>query len=144
METEDTKEPSEVTKEPLKVKKRGRGRPKKSEMPSNQKRPVGRPKGTQAIINEYRDRMLASPKSTRVLEAIFDAALDPEHKNQSAAWKLIIDRIAPTSAFEQEITKGGGTNAINIKIETIGAPNVTVGDEEEPLDAEFTPVEPNE
>ena len=131
---------SKKNKEPLvSLEKRTKlGRPKKSEMPSNQKRPVGRPKGTQAVINEYRDRMLASPKSVKVLDAIFDAALDPEHKNQAAAWKLVIDRIAPTSAFEQEITTGGGTNSIKIKIETIGAPKATV--EPEALDADWEPM----
>jgi hypothetical protein len=82
---------------------------------------IGRPKGTATIINEYRDRMLASPKSARVLEAIFDAALDPEHKHQASAWKLVIDRVAPTAAFEQEIIKGGGKSAIQINITGIGA-----------------------
>jgi hypothetical protein len=86
---------------------------------------IGRPKGTATIINEYRDRMLASPKSARVLEAIFDAALDPEHKHQASAWKLVIDRVAPTAAFEQEIIKGGGKSAIQINITGIGASSVT-------------------
>ena len=63
------------------VKKRGRGRPRKSEVaavkPGN-KGVVGRPKGDAAIINEYKARMLASPKSRKVLETIFDAALDDD------------------------------------------------------------------
>ena len=50
------------------VKKRGRGRPRKSEVaavkPGN-KGQVGRPKGDAAIINEYKARMLASPKSRK-------------------------------------------------------------------------------
>ena len=55
-----------------------------------------------------------------VLDAIFDAALDPDNKNQAAAWKLVMDRVAPTSAFEQEITKGGGKSAIQINITGVG------------------------
>ena len=55
------------------IKKRGRGRPRKSEVaavkPGN-KGVVGRPKGDAAIINEYKARMLASPKSRKVLETI--------------------------------------------------------------------------
>ena len=85
---------------------------------------IGRPKGTAAVINEYRDRMLASPKSAKVLEAIFDAALDPEHKHQASAWKLVLDRVAPTAAFEQEIIKGGGKSAIQINITGIGGATV--------------------
>ena len=53
--------------------KRSRGRPKKSEIAKAGKTgKVGRPKGTAAIINDYRDRMLASPKSRAVLESIFN------------------------------------------------------------------------
>ena len=115
-------------------KKKKVGRPRKTDLPSNQKRPVGRPKGTQAIINDYRDRMLASPKSRRVLDAIFEAALDNDHKNQAAAWKLVMDRIAPTAAFEKEILKGGnGRNALQITINTVGEPKITG----ETIDGEF-------
>ena len=88
---------------------------------------VGRPKGDASIINEYKARMLASPKSSKVLEAIFDAALDNEHKNQAAAWKLVIDRIAPVAAFEKDVIKNGGSNSISINIS--GVPSVKVGND---------------
>lgn len=101
---------------------RKKGRPTKNELSSNIKRnAVGRPKGDAAIINEYKARMLSSPKSRKVLDAIFDAALDNEHKNQAAAWKLIVDRIVPVSSFEQDIIKQGGRSAIQINITGIGA-----------------------
>ena len=83
----------------------------------------GRPKGDAAIINEYKVRMLNSPKSAKVLEAIFDAALDNEHKNQAAAWKLIVDRIVPVSAFEQA-KQGSGTPNISINISGLSSPSV--------------------
>jgi hypothetical protein len=74
-------------------------------------------------MDEYKARMLNSPKSARVLEAIFDAALDNDHKAQSAAWKLIIDRIAPVSAFE--LAKSGGqTPQISINITGLTQPTV--------------------
>jgi hypothetical protein len=102
--------------------KRKVGRPPKSELSSNIKRnAVGRPKGDAAIINEYKARMLSSPKSRKVLDAIFDAALDNEHKNQAAAWKLIVDRIVPVSSFEQDVIKQGGRSAIQINITGLGA-----------------------
>ena len=98
--------------------KRKAGRPKKGEIVAKKKgnRELrGRPAGDKAIMDEYKARMLNSPKSARVLEAIFDAALDPEHKAQSAAWKLIVDRIVPVSSFEQ-VKQGGGAPAISINI----------------------------
>ena len=108
--------------------KRKIGRPPKSELSTNTKRNVvGRPKGDAAIINEYKARMLSSPKSRKVLDAIFDAALDNDHKNQAAAWKLVVDRIVPVSVFEQEVVKQGGRSAIQINITGIGA---TVNDSE--------------
>ena len=81
---------------------------------------VGRPKGDAAIINDYKARMLASPKSRKVLETIFDAALDNDHKNQAAAWKLVMDRVLPVGAFEREVIKDGGRSSIQINISGVG------------------------
>lgn len=127
--------------------KRTRGRPRKDVVSSNKKgkglgNPIGRPKGDAAIINEYKARMLSSPKSRKVLDAIFDAALDNEHKNQAAAWKLVMDRILPVGAFEKEVMQGAGRNAIQINI--TGVPNVNVGKPEEPIDGDFTDVDNND
>ena len=109
----------------------GRGRPKKSEVEAVKKgnrRAVGRPKGDAGIMNEYKARMLASPKSRKVLDAIFSAALDDDHKNQAAAWKLVMDRVAPTALFEKEVIKEGGRSAIQINITGVGAAEVASGD----------------
>jgi hypothetical protein len=101
-----------------------KGRPPKSDLKEiKESRSVGRPKGDAAIINEYKLRMLNSPKSAKVLEAIYDAALNDEHKNQAAAWKLIVDRIVPVSAFEATKT-GGGTPQISINISGLSSPTV--------------------
>jgi len=101
-----------------------RGRPKKTDLISKKRgnRELrGRPAGDRAIMDDYKARMLNSPKSARVLEAIFDAALDPDHKAQSAAWKLIVDRIVPVSSFEQ-VKQGGGMPTISINISSLGQP----------------------
>ena len=103
-------------------------RPKKSELEAvktKNKGIIGRPKGDKAIIDEYKARMLNSPKSAKVLESIFDAALNDEHKNQAAAWKLIVDRIVPVSAFEQA-KQGGGTPAVSINIMGLGQASTVV------------------
>ena len=86
------------------------GRPKKSAVASKttgKRNAVGRPKGDAAVINEYKARMLASPKSRKVLDSILSAALDDDHKNQAAAWKLCMDRLLPVSYFEKDKASGG-------------------------------------
>ena len=101
-------------------------RPKKSDLATvknKNKGIIGRPKGDTAIINEYKARMLNSPKSAKVLEAIYDAALNDDHKNQAAAWKLIVDRIVPVSAFEAS-KHGGSTPQISINISGLSSPTV--------------------
>ena len=84
----------------------------------------GRPKGDASKINEYKARMLSSPKSKHVLNTIFDAALDDNHKNQSAAWKLVMDRILPVAAFEKDIVQNNGKSAIQINITGVGTADV--------------------
>lgn len=105
------------------------GRPKKVD---NSKRKVGRPKGDAAAIEEYKARLLASPKSRKVIDAIFNAALDNEHKHQSAAWKLLADRIMPLSYFEKDKLSGGKA-AVNITITGMNDPSVDVT----PIEGEY-------
>jgi hypothetical protein len=117
------------------IQKRGRGRPKKGEVVAKKEgnRGVrGRPPGDAAIINEYKARMLASPKSTKVMDAIFNAALDDEHKNQAAAWKLLMDRMLPVSYFEKD-KMSQGKNSVNITITGVGA---KISDDDDIIDVE--------
>ena len=120
-----------------KVKKAGRPSKKALAAVKNKNTGViGRPKGDTAIINEYKQRMLNSPKSARVLEAIYDAALNDDHKNQAAAWKLIVDRIVPVSAFEAS-KSGGSMPSISINISGLNSPTV----EAEEIVADVTDVQ---
>jgi len=110
------------------------GRPRKRAVASKKRGgrgQVGRPKGDAAIINDYKARMLASPKSRKVLDTIFDAALDDNHKNQSAAWKLVMDRILPVAAFEKDVIKSGGKNSISINITGVGATTISASEDED-------------
>lgn len=125
--------PSEETPKPI-------GRPTKAELKAKSpggRGKRGRPKGDAAIINEYKARMLRSPKSKKVMAAIFDAALDNEHKHQAVAWKLIMGRIAPAAAFEDEVVKNAKGNHITISIS--GVPSVKVGNEE--VEGEFEEIQ---
>ncbi len=110
-----------------------RGRPRKADVAAKKagnRNAVGRPKGDQAIINEYRSRMLASPKSAKVLEKIYEAALDDGHKNQSAAWKLLMDRLLPLSYFEKNGAQGG-RSSVNITITGVNGETTIIGEASE-------------
>jgi hypothetical protein len=104
-----------------------RGRPKKTDIVSKKRgnRELrGRPAGDAAILNEYKARMLASPKSAKVLEKVFEIALNDEHSGQMAAMKLVLDRIVPASAFDTAKGNNGGTPQISINITGLTSPVV--------------------
>ena len=82
-------------------KKRGRGRPKKTEVEAKKKRGVvGRPPGEAARIKEFHARLLATSGET-VINTIISKALDNDDKDQVACLKMCIDRVLPMSYFEK-------------------------------------------
>jgi hypothetical protein len=142
MSSDDTLEAQVAARKEINLKKRPRGRPKKKEIKAKtagSRGKVGRPKGDASIINEYKARMLASPKSELVLQTIFDAALDNDHKNQAAAWKLVMDRILPVGAFEKEVIKDNGRSAIQINITGVGSTEILGSPEDgSTIEGEYT------
>ena len=118
-----------------------RGRPRKDSVlakKAGNRGQVGRPKGDAAIMNEYKARMLASPKSAKVLESILNAALDDDHKNQAAAWKIVVDRMLPVGMFEKDVLSSGGKNSIQINITGVGGASVVgSSDESDIIDGEI-------
>tara|TARA_B100001093_G_C26751223_1_gene981242 strand:+ start:652 stop:1020 length:369 start_codon:yes stop_codon:yes gene_type:complete len=113
------------------TEKRKAGRPKKSLIQSKKegnRNKVGRPKGDADAIKEYKARLLASPKSRKVLDSILNAALDDDHKNQAAAWKLLVDRLMPLSYFDKD-KASGGRSAVNITITGVGGEITPIGGE---------------
>jgi hypothetical protein len=109
-----------------------RGRPPKKAIEAKKagnRNAVGRPKGDAAAINEYKARLLASPKSRKVLDSILNAALDDEHKNQSAAWKLLMDRLLPISYFEKDKLTNG-KSSVNITITGVDGNTTIIGEKE--------------
>jgi hypothetical protein len=137
-------ENSQETNSPTKKK---RGRPRKKDIEAKKagnRKAVGRPKGDADAIREYKARLLASPKSRKVLDSILNAALDDEHKNQAAAWKLLVDRLMPLSYFDKD-KMGGGKSAVNITITGVGGDTTIIGDkEQDALEGEYINLNPSE
>ena len=123
-----------------------KGRPPKKDIAAKKqgnRKAVGRPKGDADAIREYKARLLASPKSRKVMDSILNAALDDEHKNQAAAWKLVMDRLMPLSYFD-EAKNTGGKAAVNITITGVGGETTIIGEQEEALDGDFINLNPSE
>ena len=111
-----------------------RGRPSKKALAEARKQPVGRPRGDASAIEEFKARLMNSPKSRKVLDAILDAALDDEHKNQAAAWKLLVDRMLPMSYFDKDKV-GGSRPSVNITITGVGE-SVNIAGQDDIVDVE--------
>ena len=104
------------------------GNPKGRPPKNSKSNPVGRPKGEATVMKEYRRRLLNSPRSSKVIDAIFGVALAPEHKHWPAAMKLIADRILPVSGFEKDAGSSGRTKYV-VEIKDAGV--VSFGDNSE-------------
>lgn len=112
-------------KEAVVPKKRGKGRPPKSDLlavKNKNKGILGRPKGDAGRMQEFKERLLATG-GTRILDKMIQIALDDEHPGQMAAIKLAVDRILPASAFDTA-KQGGFAPQISINISGLTAPTV--------------------
>jgi hypothetical protein len=96
------------------------GRPKKPT-----KKAIGRPKGEKGIMEAYRQRLLNSPSSRKVIEKVFEVALEDGHSHQAACMKMILDRVLPTSGFSEVVSGGQSNPQVNITITGIGEAKVS-------------------
>ena len=76
----------------------------------------GRPAGMRARQLELRQTLLEHPDVPKVIETVIRTALDDNHKNQTAAQKILMDRMLPISTFEKAVDN---REKINIVINTI-------------------------
>ena len=136
----DINAPSGMTV-PEEQPKRKRGRPRKpdrlmtrQQWEDESKKAKGRPKGMRTAIKKLEERLLSANRIEGVIDAIVQAAEDPEHKNQAAAWKLIMDRMLPVSYFEKEAT--GGRSAVSITISSLGGAETTITQEKDVIEGE--------
>ena len=116
---------------PVEEPKRGRGRPRKPDRlmsrhhweEEQRKSKGGRPAGIAKAIRKLEERLATANRTELVIDAIIDAAIDKDHTNQAAAWKLLTDRMLPMSYFEKDKTTGQRAT-VNI---TISGPDTKDG-----------------
>ena len=76
----------------------------------------GRSAGMRARQLELKQTLLEHPDVPKVIETVIRTALDDNHKNQTAAQKILMDRMLPISTFEKAVDS---REKINIVINTI-------------------------
>ena len=76
----------------------------------------GRPAGMRARQLELKQTLLEHPDVPEVIETVIRTALDDNHKNQTAAQKILMDRMLPITTFEKAVDS---REKINIVINTI-------------------------
>ena len=62
----------------------------------------GRPAGMRARQLELKQTLLEHPDVPKVIETVVRTTLDDSHKNQTAAQKILMDRILPISTFDKK------------------------------------------
>ena len=77
-----------------------------------QKRALGTPIGNKQRMVEFKEQLLKAENGKQVIAKVLDIAMDDEHPNQAAALKMCMDRMLPTSMFEEE--KKGDSFTISI------------------------------
>lgn len=141
MEKEDVVINSEDCLKPVKGKK---GRPRKAVIEAAKNRNkgvVGRPKGDNSRIQEFKARLMGTA-GDKIMTTLINKALNDEDKDQMAALKLCVDRLLPMSAFEAK-KNNNMMPQISINITGINEPEV-VGEMIEAEDVDYIVEEDDE
>ena len=77
---------------------------------------LGRPAGMRARQLELKQTLLEHPDFLKVIETVIRTALHDNSENQTAAQKILMDRMLPISTFEKAVDS---REKINIVINTI-------------------------
>jgi hypothetical protein len=72
---------------------------------------------------ELKQTLLEHPDVPTVIETVVRTALDDTHKNQTAAQKILMDRILPISTFDKQFDN---REKITINVSVIGKESETL------------------
>ena len=82
-----------------------------------------RPAGMRARQLELKQTLLEHPDVPTVIETVVRTALHDTHKNQTAAQKILMDRILPISTFDKQFDN---REKITINVSVIGKESETL------------------
>lgn len=88
-------------------------------------KPKDTPAGTKQRVQLFKEMLMSEPVGQSIIRKIIDVARNDEHPGQMAALKMCIDRMLPTSLFEEKAN--GQRTSIQITIGRVGEEqNVTI------------------
>jgi hypothetical protein len=93
--------------------------------PGYARHPISTKLGQKQRVQQFKELLMTDRNGTAIINKIIEVALDDEHPNQAACLKMAVDRLLPTSLFEDK--KGEHRPAISINITGIGE-SVNVGE----------------
>jgi hypothetical protein len=86
--------------------------------------PIGTTVGNKQRMAEFKEKLLNSVTGESIIRKTLEIAQNDEHPGQMTALKMCLDRLLPTSLFEEK--KDGSRTAVNITITGIGEPQSQV------------------
>jgi len=93
--------------------------------PGLARQPIKTPLGQKQRIQQLKEQLLTDRNGSAIIHKIIDTALDDSHPNQAACLKMAIDRLLPTSLFEDK--KHESKPQISISITGIGESSLSIG-----------------
>lgn len=96
---------------------------KKSLPKAEARAPVSTKEGQRQRVQQFKELLLSDSNGNRVVGKVLEVAMNDNHPGQMAALKLCMDRMLPTSLFE-DAKKDGGRAAIQINITGLNDANV--------------------
>lgn len=85
---------------------------------------IGTPLGNKQRMQEFKNKLLTEENGNKILHKVLEVAMDDDHPGQSAALKMCLDRMLPTSMFD-ESKPNGDRPAIQINISGLNDPVVS-------------------
>ena len=90
-------------------------------------KPLDTREGQKERVAIFKQKLLTEENGNAVIKKVIAVALDDEHPGQMAALKLCLDRMLPTSLFDEKKAHGDRP-AISINITGIGEPQIIEGE----------------
>lgn len=82
--------------------------------------PISTPLGVKQRMQEFKEMLCKNENGTACISKVLQIAMDDEHPGQMGALKMCMDRLLPTSMFEEK-KEDGARSMININITGLSA-----------------------